>query len=392
MNGSRLVSDIGVPSTVSIRSVGDTNSTASPSLTTAPVPLPKGSKYAFAIAQGSRIILGNETASEIIASFPNEKPIIQLLTDKEAIYVIHSDGNIHAIDQSGKLLWQFRTSGFDEADPHSILTENALVTESDTGIIAIDLHSGKKIWSHQTLFPPHNLIYDNRSKVIITSLSFDGDTFGLGDSLHHHATDSVLCLTTAGVVKSRFGIPGDRIISNLCICGKGNNLVAFGYLHQPGGGDLRTIHAAVFSGIESGNPKKISDHELPYLPTQIASNGLMVFTGGFYGTGSSLESGIDAFAADDTMKLWQRRFTYPVVLPFAVSKTYLYFSLTFSAEAIAPAQSIFYTLDVTTGKTLGELPVTGAQSGFAIGIPMPIGESGFILADRNRSAIYFLKP
>jgi hypothetical protein len=92
------------------------------------------------------------------------------------------------------------------------------------------------------------------------------------------------------------------------------------------------------------------------------------------------------------MKLWQRRYTYPVVAPIAVSGKYAYFTLTFSTEAIAPAQSIFYTLDVTTGKTLGELPVTGAQNGFAGGFPMPMDERGFMLGDRKRPVIYFLKP
>jgi len=391
MDGSRFIPDIGLPSTVSSISVGDTNS-AAPSLTSAPVPLSNAGKFTYAIAQGNNIIFGNESTSQIIAALPNEKPIIQLLADREAIYAIHSDGNIHALDHSGKIIWQYRTSEFDESDPHSILTKNSLIAEADTGIIAIDLLSGKKTWSCQTVFPPHNIIYDSKSKLLIAAISFDGDAFAWGDSIYNRATDSILCINSEGIVKSRIGFPKTRIISNLSICGKDKNLIAFGYLLSPSAGEMRTIHIGVFSGIETGSAKKLSDHELTYLPTQVCSNGPLVLASGFYGSGSNLESGIDAFYADDIIKLWQRRFTYPLVTPIAINNKYAYFHLSFSAQAIVPAKSIFYTLELTTGKTVVELPIAGAENGFRISTPMPLAEQTLILADAIRPVIYFLKP
>jgi outer membrane protein assembly factor BamB len=390
MDGSRLVPDVGVPSTSTAFTLIDSN--AGSHITAPPVGFPVKGKYLYLLAEGNKLVAGDEHSSEIIATTSDTKPIIQLLTSSTTIIAIGAGGSCYAYDMSGKLLWQYNTSGFDESDPRCCLSENALIAESDSAITAIDLQSGKSIWSYHTLFSARTLHYDSRSKLIIASLAFDGDAVSTNDSTQHHACDSILCFDLAGKVRSRFGAAKMRLISNLCLCGKNADKLAFGYISKPDSGEMRTLHVTVYSGIEEGNPKKISDHTLSYLPTQLGSNGSTLLTSGFYGTGTSLESGIDAFYADDTIHLWERHFTYPVTAPVAISDKYGYFTLSFTTQAEVAARSIFYTLDLTTGKTIGELPVSGALTGFMPAMPMPVSANVFILADRNKPTIYFLRP
>jgi len=379
MDGSRFVPNIGVPSTVRLLLIAD--SSYAFLATTAPIPLPHSEKYFYAVSQGNEIILGNETTSQIAASLPDEKPIIQLLNDREAIFSIQSDGEVTSLDHTGKIIWEAKTRGLPNV--HSILTDHALIVASDSAIGAFDVHSGEKLWVYHESLSVSSIIYDNKSDLIIAALSFNNPDAG----------DSIICIARDGSVKSRCGFASAFIISNLCLCGKDKDKIAFGYVGKTkNAGSARTMHVVIYSGIETGNPKNISDHEVPYLPMSIASNQSVVLSSGFRDSGGDLESGLDAFYAEDTMKLWQRRLSYPIVLSPAISEKYAYFSLTFSTQAAVPTQSIFYTIDISTGKTLGELPVTGAHNGFATGIPVPMEERGFMLKDRNCAVIYFLKP
>jgi outer membrane protein assembly factor BamB len=250
--------------------------------------------------------------------------------------------------------------------------------------MAINIHSGKSIWSyHTSIATTRSLIYDSKSKNIIALLS----------AYNRGADDSIICYTMTGQVKSRTGFKDSRIISNLCLCGKEKDRIAFGYLKVSGIGDSeRTMHVAAYSGLQSGNVQKTSDHKVSYFATKISSNGPVVLSAGFYSNGGELESGIDAFYADDTTKLWQRHFTYPIVTPVGVSSKYAYFTLTFSTEALVPARSIFYTLDLSTGKTLGELSIAAATEAAVNGIPMPMSEKGFMFSSPGKPHIYFLKP
>jgi len=379
MDGSRFIPNIGVPSSATSFTLAGTI------LTTPPTPLPGGGKYSFAIADGmgekTVLFAGNDTSSEIIATIANGGPIIQLLADSTSIYSVHLGSRINCFDHEGKAVWSSAIQGFPKAN--SIIAENTVIIDSDSGIAAINTHTGKNVWVYPTTMSVVGMIYDNKSKLIIASLSFNNSDTG----------DSILCFTSSGTIKSSIVFETTRIISNLCLCGKEKGKIAFGYLGKPGAANnQRTMHVAVYSGIQSGNPKSVSDHELPYLVTNLASNGQILLSSGFRETGGDLQSGIDAFNADDTMKLWQRRFSYPVVLPPAINEKYVYLSLTFSTQAEVTTQSIFYTLDLSNGKTLVELPVAGAKDGFVNGIPMPAGEGELMLADRSRPVIYYLKP
>ena len=379
MDGSRFVPDIGVLSSTSTLAIGDTNVQQNP-FTTAPVLLAGGGKFTYAVAQANSVIIGNETTSQIFASMPEETPIIQLLTDSSAIYAIHLNGKIDAFAMSGKALWQSRASGFPSLN--SILGGNALIFSSDSAISAINIHSGKNMWAYHTTLSVRSIIYDSKAKMIITALSFNSP----------EGADSILCFSFNGDLKSSSAFVSTRIASNLCLCGKDRDKIAFGYLSKPNLTGTRTMHIATYSGIQAGTPKRVNEHELPYLPTNIASNGSMILSSGFLMNGGDLQSGIDAFYADDTTKLWQRRFSYPLVTPVSVSNKYAYFSLVFTTEAEIPTHSIFYTIDMSTGKTLGELSVVGAKNGFTLGIPMPLEEKEFIMSDRNRSILYFIRP
>ncbi len=393
MDGSRFIPDIGVPSSSTSLTLPSTlpksargrDSMFYDILTTTPTPLPGGSKYSFVAADGmgevTALIAGNDTASEILTTIPNGGSVIQLLTDSASIYSVHLIGKVNCFDHAGKVQWSTVIQGFPKAN--SIIAENALIITSDSAITAIDIHSGKNIWIYRTTMSIGGTIYDGRSKLIIASLSFNNPDAG----------DSIICFTSTGEIKSHIAFQSTRIISNLCLCGNKKEKIAFGYFGKPDAvNNQRTMHVAVYSGVQTGNPKSMSDHEVPYLVTNLASNGQILLSSGFRETGSDLQSGIDAFNADDTTKIWQRRFSYPVVLPPAINERYLYFSLTFISEAEVTTQSIFYTLDLTNGKTLVELPVAGAKDGFVNGIPMPMNGAALMLADRSRPVIYFLKP
>lgn len=380
MNGSRFISDIGIPTNSASLEIGKKD-TANP-ITAPPIPIMHAGNFEYVLAQGKEIVLGNEKNTQIIASLPSEWPIIQLLTDEGAIYSVQFDGKINAFDHSGKVLWNGDLHGL--ATPYPILAQNLIIGASDSGITVIDNKTGKTSWTyHNTGTRASSIIYDERSKLIIEACSPTLD----------EKADSILCFTLEGIVKSRCGFANMRIISNLCICGKDRDLIAFGYLVKPmtDQGE-RTIHVGIFSGIEIGDPKKISDHEVPYLPTSVASNGPIVFSSGFREAQGDMQSGIDAFNTSDTSKLWQRRFTYPIFMPPAVSNKYVFFSLSFATEALVPAQTIFYTLDAHSGKALGELAVPGAKDGFGSTMAMPFGDKGLMVSDRSRSTIYFLKP
>lgn len=380
MDGSRFITDVGIIANSTSLTVGKKD-TSYP-LSTPPTPIVNAGSFDYVFAQKNDITLGNEKSTQIIASLPDEWPIVQLLTDEQAIYSFQFDGKIHAFDHNGKLLWNADLHGL--PTPQPILAGNIIVGASDSEIVAIDNHTGRNIWSYRFRdIMPTSYVYDSKSKLILAAFS----------PRTEERTDSILCFSAEGKVVTRCGFANSRIISNLCICGKEKDLVAFGYLIRPAMDQgERTIHVGIFSGVETGKPKNMNDHEVSYLPTSVASNGPVVFSSGFHRTEGDLQSGIDAFNTSDSSKLWQRRFTYPITMPIAVSNKYVYFALSFSTEALVPAQTIFYTLDANTGKALGELAIPEVKDGFGSGMSMPFGDKGLMLSDRSRSTIYFLKP
>ncbi|MEP7234431.1 MAG: hypothetical protein ABI778_03960 [Ignavibacteriota bacterium] len=380
MDGSRLIAEIGVPQEVSILVVGDTTlpKAIPPSSV---VPLLNSAKFTYAFAAGTSIYLGNRTGYKLLTSMPSEKEFVQILTDNSGIYCLHSDGLIDVFDHTGKAIWRHSSLGISTAP--AILSNNQLIVTAESGIGALDIHTGKDIWFYPSLVKGISTVYDDRSNLIITALSFNTS----------NASDSILSFSPSGEVRSRYRMPGMRIISNLCLCGNDKDRLAFGYIGMPNNpGEVRSLKVAIYSGLQAGKLLKTSDQSVSYLATNIASNGPVVLSSGFEQAGGSLESGIDAFAADDSTKLWERHFTRPVVTPVAISKKYAYFHLSFSTEAIVPAKSIFYTLELSSGKTLAEVPLKGIRNGTASGMPLPVDKEEIILSDNTKPALYFLKP
>ncbi len=384
MDGSRFVPNIGVPVQVTTATLGYNGSLSSLTYS--------GGRSQYLVAGGNEIFSGSEKQTEIIASSRTKGDITSILSDLSRFFVIHSTGSIEAFDKAGKLLWKHEDTAFGVNPGNAILADTELIVAGqNTGVVNYETTGSNFLESFST------------SSGAMISVSTDGAPYYsiIFDPKTHHilaASDSVINTHNMlgecsgyQVFQKRFNNPELRIISNLCLCGKNKDKLAFGYLAMKPGSDERAMYVGVFSNI-SGRLKQEYSHEVPYLPINIASNGPVILSSGFRDSGGDLESGIDAFYADDTTKLWQRRFTYPVIMPVAINEKYAYFTLTFSTQTAVPAQSIFYTLDLSTGKALGELAITGAQHGFASGIPMPLGEMGFMLVDASRPVIYFLKP
>lgn len=399
MDGSRFVPNIGVPSRSTSLSITNEGNLVSI--------LPFNNNGFLAATNAKEIFFGTDTSAKFFAASKDENvignlsrpdEITNILSDKNSIYVVHFSGKIDAFDTNGKLRWQWSDNSMvgEVNFGSAILADTDLIITGKTiggsyPLFAIDIHNGKEIpWGGIQGDPYRSLVFDAAHDIVFGAFDsvLEGDRlYGDGECIMYH------------VFQQRFHHQELRIISNICLCGKTDgkiiDKIAFGYLSKRPGSDERTMNVGIFSISRSSTGytlEKLSSHEVPYLPINIASNGPVVLSSGFYDSGTELTSGIDAFYADDTTKLWQRRFTYPLAAPVAISEKYAYFTLTFSTQAAVPAQSIFYTLELSTGKTLGELPVTGAHTGFAPGIPMPFGESGFMLADKEKPIIYFLKP
>ncbi|MFI5263134.1 MAG: PQQ-binding-like beta-propeller repeat protein, partial [Candidatus Kapaibacterium sp.] len=344
-------------------------------------PLTGSADFKYAYSKGSQLYLGNDRMTHLTDAKPGQQAFLQLLSDNTAIYGIRIDGKIESFDLKGKSLWKYELNG--NISGPSIVAENKLIIPSDSAVTAVDVHSGKEVWSYRTVNSLKTPIYDTKLKLIIVAITFNNSS----------ASDSIFCLTSSGTLQSRCGFSRTRIISNICLCGKARDKVAFGYIERPKEeGGIRALKMAIYSGVQSGNPVKTSDHTVPYLATNIASNGQFVLASGFEQMQGNLESGIDAFNADDTTSIWQRRFTQPLDAPVAISNKFSYFTLSFATAAEVPAKSIFYTLDLSTGKTLGELPITGVRNGSAAGMPTPLGEREFVLYDIGHPVLYFLKP
>jgi outer membrane protein assembly factor BamB len=400
MDGSRFVPNIGVPSNVTLIDIPATiPSWAKDSMyydffEIPPVWMLVGGEYHYLLANGRQgLFTGNERNSKIIyPTATDDGNITNILTDALGVYIIYSTGSIEAYDTASKLRWNYRGDAFGVNPGNAILADTELIIAGANTVwnhlnplptlTAYNIHTGDELWRIDSMSVLQSFIYDSQRHQIIAA-----------------SDSSIMCFSLDRKVKSYVPIHQSytalhlRIISNLCLCGINKDKIAFGYLSKRSGSDERTMNVGIFTAnSKDGSLQKISSHEVSYLPVNIASNGPMILASGFYDSGSELTCGIDAFYTDDTTKLWQRRFTYPLAAPVAISEKNAYFTLTFSTQAQVPAQSIFYTLDLSTGKTLGELPVTGAQNGFAPGIPMPIRKSGFMLADRNKPVIYILKP
>ncbi|MEI8134863.1 MAG: PQQ-binding-like beta-propeller repeat protein [bacterium] len=377
MNGAREIPNIGVPSEVSSLRVGDSlaGSSNAPSCL---VPIPNDANGLYAFAEGPTLLTGTDRSYKIIAALPQEKPIIQILADEQSIYAIHLSGTIHAYTLDGKKKWDVTQSVMLSCT--AVIAQNLLVVASDSAITSYDLQSGRRLWSHEITGFGKAMLFDKKTNLIVVA--------GIAER-NGKESDSLICFSGAGKIISTCSLPFMRIVSNLSLCGEKMDKIGFGCIELPSSESaVRTLRVVIYDGIETGHPKQVSVHEVPYIPMNISSNGGMLLSSGF----REDESGIDAFASDDTLHLWQRRFTEPMVAPVVVNAKYAYCIQSFATQAQTPSKNIFYTIDLSTGKTMSELPVTGANSGALRGMPMPIAGKAFALCSQSNSMIYFLRP
>lgn len=346
--------------------------------TTAPLAIVTNDTENITLAQGKNILIGNRRSMHLLATSIDSTNIDELLADSSNLFAIHLDGAIEKFSKEGKIIWHANINSL--AKFGSLLSSDLLVVSSDSAVFAYAANDGSLRWSYHSLLEIQSLCIDSKSETIYAALTAN----------NADGTDSIICLKHDGSPVSRTGFSHTRITSNLCLCSNGK--LAFGYL---GSADEKTLlragHIALWSNLRSTTPNREWDHSLPYIISSVSANNSFIITGGFRETQGDMISGIDAFRLDDTGKYWQRRFTYPVVMPVTISQANAYIPFTITTQADVPAKTVLVTLDITDGSTLKELPITGAMSGFVPSVGMPV-DGTITFADRSRARIYFFKP
>ena len=344
-------------------------------------PITFGDDRAFAVGSrgGEVLIYSSEDSLRHRVSLQSHSPVVEILSDSTQLFAIQLDGSVSAISKSGKQLWQKSLGMMPSCN--SLFTGEKIIIARDSSLVMINAANGN---IENTIFytlSPRSLAYDENVKKIFLALSWNTND----------GADSILTINESGKIESRVGFPGFRITSNITILD--GTKIAFGYLGETGqSGSVRKTFLAIYDGIATGKPHLLTKQKVPYIVTSVAANRDVVVSSGFRQREGELSSGIDAFALSDFTPRWQRRFTEPLVNPVVISRSLLYFVLTFQTQAQTPTSAIFYSLNANSGKTERELGVSDARNGFAPGMPMARTDHGFLLCDRDAPIIYFLKP
>ncbi len=372
-DGSHHIPNIGVPSSsyalqLPLRDI----------CTSAPVALNGFDSETYIVAQGKNIIIGSKQSTRILATTTDSTSIVELLSDSDAIYAIHLSGSLDCFKMNGQINWHTTLNTIPKQG--ALLTRTSIILSTDSAISNISTKDGTLKWTYHSSLVPQSLCLDAGQQLIYLALS----------SNDAQSTDSIVCFNLNGEVKARHGFPKTRITSN--ITSLQNGKISFGYLSGNENSSLKkTPHFALWTAMNTSSPKLVWDHTLSYLVTSVSTNGSLILTGGFRENGGELVSGIDAFNIEDTTKLWQRRFTYPLVAMITVSNNQAYIPFTFTTQASIPTKTIVSMINLHDGTTISELPVATAESGFVQGVGTPA--SGMLLyADKNTNRIYFLKP
>ncbi len=373
MDGSHHIPNIGVPSSSYALQLPLKNI-----CTSAPVALNGFDSETYIVAQGKNIIIGSKQSNRIFATTTDSTAIVELLSDSDAIYAIHLNGSLDCYNLDGKINWHTTLNTIPKQG--ALLTKATIIISTDSAIRCIYSKDGTIKWTYHSSLVPQSICLDAEQQSIYLALS-SNDAQG---------TDSIVCLTINGEVTARYGFPKTRITSN--ITSLKNGKISFGYLSGNENSSLKkTPHIALWAVMNTSAPKLVWDHTLNYLVTSVSTNGNLILSGGFRENGGELVSGIDAFNIEDTTKLWQRRFSYPLVAMITVSNNHAYIPFTFTTQASVPTKTIVSMINLNDGTTISELPVTTAESGFVQGVGTPA--SGMLLyADKNTNRIYFLKP
>lgn len=372
MDGSHHIPNIGVPSSSYVIQLP-----LKEICTSAPVALNGFDSETYIVAQGKNIIIGSKQSTRILATTTDSTAIVELLSDSNAIYAIHLSGALDCYNLEGKINWHTTLNTL--AKQWALLTRTTIIVSTDSAIRCINSKDGTVKWTYHSALVPQSLCLDGEQQSIYLALSANDA----------QSTDSIICLTINGEVTARHGFPKTRITSN--ITSLKNGRISFGYLSGNENTSLKkTPHIALWTAMNT-KPTLVWDHTLNYLVTSVSTNGTLILSGGFRENGGELVSGIDAFNIDDTTKLWQRRFTYPLVAMITVSNNHAYIPFTFTTQASVPTKTIVSMINLNDGTTISELPVATAESGFVQGVGTPA--SGMLLyADKNTNRIYFLKP
>lgn len=372
MDGSQHVMVSGYPDEQSTSRPSD-SSLALQGFSTAPLPLAHPLGYAVGTRDGRVFLYSNTDSLTTIIDLHANASVDQLLTRAGGtIVAITIDGAMFGLATNGNVLWRTSLGGTPTAN--ALLVSNFVVVPSTKKLTAFDLTSGAARWNVPLSLDPLTLA--STDSIIYAAISYNQAGY----------TDTVLAVTTQGVVTKRVPITGKRITSNLIAAKLDDEIHLYvGSLSNSGG-------AVKQSALEcyALNGKQVFSHNLPYLVTNIASNEKLVFASGYRSLQSGLVSGIDAFSMSDTTWYWHKDFSEPIGSALAVSQSNIYFTMSFSSEAYVSTRGLFYTLDAADGRIRSERTVNGAANGFFAAIPMVDQEGRFLLVDREKPLIYIL--
>ncbi len=377
--GSRQIPKIGSPATIT-NILNEKLTFERAEFTSSPIAFPDASGYVVGTRAGMVAIFSAADSLTALISLQSKSPVLEILVDSNSIIVLQPDGLVTLLAKDGKERWTNPLTTSPRCN--SLLSDANILIATDSSLVRISTADGKSSNILSYALSPRSLAYDKNAKLIyfaLTTNSSDG-------------ADSIICISEDGKVISRTGFPNMRISSNLTLVGDESKRVAFGYF-----GDLnpqssvRRTYVALYEGITEGKPKQVAKHEIPYIPMNIASNRELIVSSGFRERSEELASGIDAFDIAKLEKRWQRRFSEPLVAPISISSANIYFTLSFPTTAETPSNGLFYVLFAEDGKTDREVAIEGVRSGFAAGMPMPLGESALMLSDNQKPIIYIIR-
>lgn len=343
---------------------------------TAPVPLAKPLGFAIATRNGKIMIFDDRDSLKHTVSLGDSIVIDQLLTGNGRIIAVGLMGSVHAVNATGKLLWQNATS--QQLTSNVILSNERLYVPCGKALYIFTASTGSPEKTVAFSLDLHSLAYSSVKKALVVAATRN----------QAGAEDSLFVLSADGNIQHRYGLPETRLTSNIALIGDDHDELAYGYLGAHNG-PQRISAVGQVGGLFEGGLTKIWTQAVPYVIGNVAVNDEDVIVGGIREQGE-LTSGIDAFRLDDTIHTWSRRFSEPLVAPFGVSENNVYLHLSFRSDAIVDTRGIFYTLDSRTGKTLRSQSIPGAEDGFLPHIPMPDEQGRFLLADRRRLIVYLL--
>ncbi len=366
--GMRFIESVGSPETIT-QIQNDRLLVDRVNFSTSPIEIRGG--YAIGTRTGSVVVFGKNDSMRFSLSLQSREPVVELLTMRDIILSIQTDGTITRIDTSGVVTW---TLSIAPTRSNSLLVDSQLVIGTDSLIFFINL-SDASIYKSVLVSPtPMSLVYDRHSQSLIAALTWYSST----------KSDSVMTIDRNGTITQRFGIDRTRITSNLSLISTKPMRIAFGGLTETD--TVNSVRKPSLFVYEEDKQKYCLGAD--YIIMNVAANRSILLYSGFREYEGELTSGIDAYKISDMSKQWQRRFSEPLTSSVAMSANNAYFTLSFATAAMTPSSGFYVVLDMETGKTERESAIKGARTGFTPGMPMPLGSSMLLIADAGLPYIY----